>query len=1078
MLEFILGRACSGKTKEILNRAVSASQNGAVVLIVPEQFTFETERAVIKYEKANTDNIKILSFTRLYDEVMQSFGRGQLPCVSEFEKIILMKRALKSSQLNLAVFSKYVDYRDFCKSMSDTIRDIKFAGVDEDELRAAAKKIGGTLGAKLDDISLIMSVYDSLLQDKYIDPTDRLTKLYFELETLDYFKGKTVLFDSFTGFTGQQYKIIERIFEQTKDVAFSFTTDNPDSVDINTFYNINFAINKIKDVAESRAIKGVRVSNLSINYYSNPAMSNLERLMALNMCDKNTQSKNNIRIISCKNPREEAVAAANVISNEVRQNGYRYKDFVVVARNADNYSGYVARQCKTGDIACFMDNKVNLSSTLIGIYITTLFELVKSYGTDNIFKLLKLGLLDFSTEEIAELEDYTYIWDIKGSDWKNEWKMSVRGFQTDEDNEHDAEALVRINEYRTRVYDIISKFKSNFDGTPLNRSKALYKHLIENEIDKKLSVLCGEFESEGDNFNASLLKQSWDKLVTVLDSMCRVLDKTSYTNNEYIDAFIIASEICEISNVPQMLDEVTFGAADRIRPSKPKISIILGANQGVFPSHSSKNGILIQSDKDKLSEYDIFLDDSVRSAVEENYLVYAMLCCPVDKVYVLYSQKSMSGESLEPSAFITKITENISDVSVTEFALTSDGEFTPQTAKSAFLEIGSIKKGFCDVVKSLEDYSQYKDKLDKMTMNSEDVNYAVSKESALKLFGKELHISATKFDIFHKCSLSYFLKSGLRIRKLQKADLNVLQRGTLVHYVLEKIIEKHREKLGELSDLQISVEVDNLVHEYLSLIKGSEVLMNARFAFLIEKISASVKEIVYHLSSEFAQSGFEPKFCELTIGDDCDIPRIEYTLSDGSIAYFDGKIDRVDVYKNNVRVIDYKTGKVTFSLSDTLAGLNMQMLLYLYAFIKNGGGLVDEPQPAGILYMPAKTSNKSKSLKMNGLISDNNEIIAAMEKDNAGCFIPKYSDKSESFIGAGSFKHIFAQIEKLMLNMGDTIREGQFSASPTDSSSKNACAYCDFASICRSANKEHKVVDKLTNSEVIEILKRGEEGAV
>ena len=108
MLELILGRACSGKTQEILNRVALASKDGKVVLIVPEQFTFEIERAIIKYNDANTDNISVLSFTRLFDEVMLSFGKGASVCVSEFEKIILIKKALKACQDNLQVFSKYV----------------------------------------------------------------------------------------------------------------------------------------------------------------------------------------------------------------------------------------------------------------------------------------------------------------------------------------------------------------------------------------------------------------------------------------------------------------------------------------------------------------------------------------------------------------------------------------------------------------------------------------------------------------------------------------------------------------------------------------------------------------------------------------------------------------------------------------------------------------------------------------------------------------------------------------------------------------------------------------------------------
>ncbi|MBQ1186729.1 MAG: PD-(D/E)XK nuclease family protein [Clostridia bacterium] len=1075
MLEFLLGRACSGKTQEIINRVAEASKNGKAVLIVPEQFSFETERAVIKVSGAVNENVTILSFAKMYDEILQSFGKGAAVCVSEFEKIILVKRALKAAEENLAVFAKYTNYNDFIVSLSDTIKDLKFAGVTSSELAVAAEQIGGSLGAKLKDIALVMSTYDALLENKYIDASDRLTKLYYELESLDYFKGKKVFFDSFSGFTGQQYKIIEKIFEQTKDVVFSFSCENPDNNSISVFYNTNYAVNHIKSLARSRGVTEITFAKRDKNFYANSAMVHLEEVMHTEKKKSNFEANDNIQIISCENKRDEAIAAANIILKQVRENQYRFKDFIVVARNAEDYASYISRQCAINNIACFMDKSVKLASTPLGVYIATLLELAKSFSAENVLKLLKLGLSNFTVNEISEIEDYTYVWDIKGSDWKNEWEMSVKGLKTSEDYDFDQEALKRINVLRQKVYTLINSFKEQFKGTTEQKAKAIYNHLIDNGVDKNLSKVCDEFEKENDSYYASVLKQSWDSTIMVLDSMCRALDANAESVIDFADAFNIAAQICEITNAPQMLDEITFGGADRIRPSKPKISIILGANQGVFPHHSKKNGILAASDKDKLSLCGIVLDDTIKSAVEENYLVYSMLCCPTDKTYILYSKNSAGGEKLEPSSFVSKVLDSFNDVSTKPFILSSAGEFVPQTPHSAFYEIGRLdEQGFADVNLSLANYKNYAEKIEKSLHNSDEYDFSISSDFTHKLFGKNIQIYATEFDTYHKCSLSYFLKHGLGAKKLEKADLNVLQRGTIAHYVLEKMVEKHRSDLGLLNPAQISAEVDALIHEYMSMVRGADILMTARFAYLLNKIAESVKEIVRHIANEFAQSKFVPKFCELTIGKKGNIPCIEYTLSDGSVASFGGKIDRVDVYNNNVRVVDYKTGKMTFTLSDTLVGLNMQMLLYLYAVIKNGGDLIKDPKPAGILYMPAKKSKNTKTLKMNGIILENEDVRTAMEKANEGKFVPKFKEGSENYVSEETFKLIFDKIDKLMVNMGDSIIEGNFCANATDGATVKACTYCDFASICRSRDKEHIEATNYSNNDVIEILKRGE----
>ena len=48
MLRLVLGRSGSGKTRFTINKAVEVKNRGEkAVIVVPEQFTFETERALL-----------------------------------------------------------------------------------------------------------------------------------------------------------------------------------------------------------------------------------------------------------------------------------------------------------------------------------------------------------------------------------------------------------------------------------------------------------------------------------------------------------------------------------------------------------------------------------------------------------------------------------------------------------------------------------------------------------------------------------------------------------------------------------------------------------------------------------------------------------------------------------------------------------------------------------------------------------------------------------------------------------------------------------------------------------------------
>ena len=79
--------------------------------------------------------------------------------------------------------------------------------------------------------------------------------------------------------------------------------------------------------------------------------------------------------------------------------------------------------------------------------------------------------------------------------------------------------------------------------------------------------------------------------------------------------------------IPQTLDEVIFGSADRIRPSRPKIAFILGANQGEFPKTIGNSGLFVLPERKKLIEQGINIsDNSLDASIDENYLVYCNVC--------------------------------------------------------------------------------------------------------------------------------------------------------------------------------------------------------------------------------------------------------------------------------------------------------------------------------------------------------------------------------------------------------------------------------------------------------------------
>ena len=1083
MLKFIFGRPASGKTYNVLNTVKKLAESGKnTVLIVPEQFSFESERAVLKTlgDKAAL-NVSVMSFSRLCDEVGREVGGIAGVTITEADKIIFMNRALLSAADGLKIWRRYCHSVFFAKTMLDTIGEFKINTVTAEDLKKAAKETKShSLALKLHDIAVIYETYDALTGEQFIDPADSLTKLYRQLENCRFFRNKTVILDSFKGFTGQQFKIIDRILAQADDVIVSLTNDPELSGDYNVFMNIRAAAERIRKSAARFSVAEDKPLVLEKSYYNSKDMAALERLLAGGDFEKNQQC-GDITLCAAASVSDEAEFAARTIRRLVRQKGYRYRDFVIIARDAEKYEESVYSACKLYGVPLFGDRREPLSAFPAAAAVNAALEFCLNPTSESILRFHKTGLGTLRTEEISALENYVYLWNIDSSLWQTDWTMDPRGFVSEDENKKDNKAeLEKINSLRQKAVAPLYTFKEKFRGTAADMAKAVVELLEECNAAEKLSVLSESFKSEGAEFRSDVLKQSYDRYMKLLDSMAVCFGNREIKRQEFFEALSLSVSLDSVGVIPRMLDEVTFGAADRIRPSRPKVAIVLGANQGVFPKGLSSSGILGVTERKSLIELGIEIpDNQISSVIDENYLVYCNLCCPSDRLYISYANHSISGEEMEPSAFLAEIAENLGAETVLEPQENLNGENLPETYESAYSQycrrrLSADSETLKDALKG----SREEEKIEYLSKMLSGAPQKISEETAEKLFGKNITMSASRFDTFRKCRFSYFCKYGLSAKRLKPAEFDVLQRGTIVHFVLEKIVGAYKKGVADLSEGEINSLVDKYINEYLDGISGYRAIETERSKFLVSRISRALKAVVLQLSREFAQSGFEPAYCELKIGNGGEIPELKIPFDKGDINIV-GSIDRVDEYNGYIRVIDYKTGTKSFKLPDILFGLNLQMLIYLYAVVRAGGK--DDEKAAGILYMPSKRDLNDSGMAMNGLLRSEKDIVAAMDRDMQGEFVPKYSitnsgaldKRCTSFVSKEDFSDIFDYIEVLMKRTGDGILSGDIAVSPLDGRETPACKYCDYGAVCGWESAPCDKVPSLKNDEVINKIREG-----
>ena len=1078
MLTFILGRAATGKSYRITEQIADCVAEGKKpILIVPEQFSFESEKRILERLGDNgAQNVSVLSFSRLCDEIERIEGGICGKTLTDADRLILMSRAVKQSASELKIWYKYARSVGFVRMICDVIGEFKINAITSKDVANIAEQTDDeVLKRKLFDASKIFENYEILLAERFIDPADRLTKLYCTLENSNYFSGATVFFDSFKGFTGQQFRVIDRILSAAAEVTMSFTDNISDTRPFGLFSNIRKTRDRITTMALSHGVAYGETVVLKENFYQNNDMADLERLMCGDSVER-LETTENITVCRAETVAFEADFVARNIRRIVRQKGARFSDFVVIARDTSGYEDALEAACRKNDVSCFIDRRIPLYSLPPAVALLSAIELARSLSTEKILRFYKSGINLLSEDEISTLENYTYLWGIEGAMWKNEWDMSEHGFQYNDNNSDDTEFLNTINALRRRAIEPILDFRTQFTGNAEDMARAIVKLFERIDVKKSFTALYASYKLEGNAVLSDAMRQGYDKIMAILDSLVNVFGECNITPTDFADALECSISLDTVGVIPQMIDEVTFGAADRIRPSRPKYAFIMGANQNVFPRAQQGGGLFCNNERQMLINMGLDIpDNTLGASIDEEFLVYSNVCCATDELYISYSATLSDGANAEASAFVGDIVEKLNCKTTSEPAPLGT-QNAPETAEDAFSTLCSRMSDDSSDAKTLllalKDEEDYKNRVNNALGFKERPKFSINPETAKKLFGERLYMSPSKFDNFNRCKFMYFCRNGLRAESLQPAQFNVMQRGTMVHFVLQHIIEEYGKDVALLTKEQIFEQVERLSNAYLDCIPGYRSVENPRMRYLVTTVVRSLKYVVERLALEFAQSDFEPVKCELKIGANGDMPEIKVPIDDSGELLLTGIVDRLDKYNGYVRIVDYKTGSREFKLPDILFGQNMQMLIYLYAICKSEeyGG-----EPAGIFYMPAMRAKDSapKKRRMSGIMVNDESLVRAMDKNNKGEFVPELSARyADNFIEAQDFRKIFDFTDRKLKATGRAIFEGRIEANPVDGIGSPACKYCEFASVCRIEKDKPQAVPKLTNDEVFKEIER------
>lgn len=1110
MLQFIIGTKQSGKTEKahsILKNAVSSGRSA--MLIVPKQYTFESDKKILHLlGPKDASEVEVLSFSRLVNTAMSRYGGITKPIAKEGARVILMSLAIEELADKLTVFFRHKKDFALVTKLLSCVDELKRAGITSDELYSCSEKITDkTLKAKLSEIALVYRTYDILVGESRFDDADVLSQMAKVLSGTDAFKDKTIVLDGFSEFSFGEMKLIEVMLSQGENVCVTLCTNDIYSTDeMSPFASVGKTAGHLMKTAKKL---GVSVGEIIVTDGTDkklpPDLVHLhDNLFSLSGEAYEGRSEN-LTVMENTDIYKECDAVARKIKSFIREEKYRCRDIAVVCREGDTYERLMKLSFRKYGIPFFEDRRQPIENQpLINLVKSFLNLLSDGFQSDTVFRMLKTGLSGFGEDEISLCENYVFAWDINGSKWTNEWTANPEGFGR-EIGEKAKEDLFRINSLREKITDRVLSFKESVkDETGRGITEKLYLYLRETKADEQLKNYALKLETDGFLELALEQEQVWDVLMEVFDEIAGVLTDKTVSIKRYLEIFELIISSKSLGKLPDGFDEVYVSTADRMLTKHAKVVFAVGMNYGAFPLQQPVAGLLSIREKDTMDRAGLSAGDSVKDFIsKERFLLYSTLFSATEKLFVSYITSSQSGESLKESEAvrdIRKILPEHSEIKTLEESI----ESLIESEAAAFELMAKRWHENTPEAKALKVYfrgrEEYKSRLEAIERATDKGNFAFEDSSkSVKLFGKNMVFSASQMETYYQCPFKYFCRYGVYANPRLKARLDPANSGTLIHYCLETILKNHKgREFLELTDEEIREEIKACLREYIDRNMGGSDDKTLRFNYLYMRTDKILRHIMERIVAEFKNSDFEMCDFELKIGKGADVEPAEISLKNGSVI-IKGSVDRVDKLdldgKRYIRVIDYKSGAKEFVLSDVLYGLNMQMLLYLVSITRSEKGFYKDSVPAGVLYFPAnlkpvsaerddseeKRRKKIYSLsKMNGMLVGDEDVIASMDKEKEGLFLPvKFSAKSElkgNFISLLQFKKLAEYLDRLIKEMGDNVQEGKIPAKPAlGPTHSTTCEWCDYSEVCLREKGEYRYIENLKHDDALRKISGGED---
>ena len=1036
------------------------------LLIVPDRFSMSYERLALEHLglKGSFD-LEVASFSRLADRFLD---RKALRLLDKQSEIMLLRKVIDDNKQDMVCFKRAAGLVGFAEEMYAAISQIRNSGVYVDNLENIVDNLPFKVAIKTKDIVLIYRKYVQELQQKYVDGTSKLEAFCDAIPTSELADYHIYLTD-FVSLS----KVEQNIVKEMMKVGITFDACLVSSHSRNEFIYPNALVDKFVNMAEEIGTL-VNIESFTPDMKEDFCMLR-DELFACERVDKPSNGES-ISIFSAPNIQEEIKFVARQINQLVKTKQARYKDITVVCCDFGGYADDINSIFRDFGIAYYCDIKTPLMSQALSNLLVSALRCVSSrYAQKEVIDYAKQTLLGLDYSKVCKFENYCLRYGIEYSRFASQFEFG------DEEQRQIAEEIRQA---------VVSSLES-LDKPIFNISQAVQRvrnYLTNLDIQRR----CDEFAelqlANGMGVESKVTSQCYGKIEKILDQAESIMNNVGCSLKDFLDILTSAIDSVEISTTPLYVDSVFVGEESTSRFDNTKFMFVLGANEGTFPNQSADNGIVADRESCAWAKQGVIVEPDVKARNRNQKLTTLMTVLQAtSKLVVTYSLKDNTMTSQNPSTTI-ELVEDLCRVKTKPIPMMDRTWRKSQIIRyisnnsnilQEFLNmVQYVKNGIlvlCDEEYELLDclYGVACKQNGQAYVNSLLMGDNIDKFQLHKTYdiawAKGNYTSASQFEKYFNCPFKHYMDYVLKAKPRAVARLEVSDLGTYLHAIAEKYFLQP--DCCDLGREEIEERVYNIFEEIRKEDEKLELLTSRSGGeSLKQKICTRSSFMIYKLTQKMQCTAFRPFACEKPFGMGGNESYPPVRIDTGSrVLNIRGVIDRIDKYKDNFFVIDYKSkSSIDFGIKNIIMGDRVQMLIYILAVCGK-----ESFTPAGMFYvlMSDKYTTADKDderYKYQGYVNLNEDNVEDIDHNlsssavgsnrcdivstlfNAKRKVNKNATRLDGNIMTAEELVNCSQYAKLLMKKAvQEIDKGYISPRPLIlDSSHSACTYCDYKTIC------------------------------